>query len=452
MHELEGFTSPAPGSCNRQRAVVGRVVAAAAWRHLRGGVKTVTFNPGDAMKRRTYDHEILLLQGGGALGAYQAGVYQGLAEAGVTPTWIAGISIGAVNSAIIAGNPPGRRLERLRTFWDRVSQSPVVELPAWLEMFRPVQGRMSIAQVATFGIPGFFSPRAVPPNLAMGGTQDAMSYYDTSPLKSTLEELVDFDLINRRAVRLSLGSVNVRTGESVYFDNHKTRIGPEHVMASGALPPGFPAVVIDGEHYWDGGIVSNSPLTYVWDERPLRTALIFQVNLFNARGELPRNMDQALERVKDIQFASKQRLNNSRVRELGEMRAALARLLGKLPAGLKADADAQKLAGLCDDRDWTVAHVNDYRPSHAGQAKDADFSRDTVNARWAGGLEDIRRSAACLDWLQPLDLGPGIRMYHLPPTAHYGSADGSPAGADVADAPEETPEVTANGKRHHLHV
>jgi NTE family protein len=375
------------------------------------------------MKRRTFDHEILLLQGGGALGAYQAGVYQGLAEAGVKPTWLVGISIGAINSALIAGNPSERRLERLRTFWDLVSAHSTLEPPAWLDFTRPLLGRMSFATVATFGISGFFAPRTLPPLLAASASPEALSFYDTAPLKKTLEELVDFDLINRRAVRLSLGAVNVRTGESVYFDNFKTRIGPEHVMASGALPPGFPAVLIDGQHYYDGGIVSNSPLTYVWDEKPLRTALIIQVNLFNAQGELPRTIDEALERVKDIQFSSKQRFNNQRVRELGEQRAALGRLLAKLPPDLQADPDARKLTSLCDNREWTIVHVNDRRPSQAGQAKDAEFSRSTVNARWAGGLEDIRRSAANLEWLQPLDLGPGIQMYFLPPVSTFGPAD-----------------------------
>jgi NTE family protein len=282
------------------------------------------FSEGDAMKkRRTYDHEILLLQGGGALGAYQAGVYEGLAEAGVTPNWMVGISIGAVNSAIIAGNPPERRVERLRTFWDQVSAYGTLEPPAWLHPLRPFFGRMSIATVATFGIPGFFSPRPIYPDFAGSGTLQALSYYDTSPLKSTLEELVDFDLINRGDVRLSLGAVNVRTSESRYFDNHKMKIGPEHVMASGALPPGFPPILIEGEYYWDGGIVSNSPMTYIFDEKPMRTALIIQVNLFNAHGPTPQTLDEAMARVKDIQYSSKQRLNNERVRELMELKAAL---------------------------------------------------------------------------------------------------------------------------------
>ncbi len=367
-------------------------------------------------------------------------MYEGLAEADVTPTWVVGISIGAINSALIAGNPPERRVERLREFWDRVSAHATFDPPAWLESIRPMLSRMSIATVTTFGIPVFFTPRFPPPQFATSGSPEALSFYDTGPLKRTLEELVDFDLINSRKVRLSLGAVNVRTSESVYFDNFKTRIGPEHVMASGALPPGFPAILIDGQHYWDGGIVSNSPLTYVWDEKPLRTALIIQVNLFNAHGELPRTIDEALERVKDIQFSSKQRFNNQRVRELGEMRAALGRLLAKLPADLQADPDAQKLRPLCDQREWTIAHVNNRRPSHAGQGKDAEFSRPTVQAGWAAGLEDIRLSAANLDWLQPLDVGPGIQVYHLPPVTHLGTAVNVAPAVKVAAPEGERPQ------------
>jgi NTE family protein len=368
------------------------------------------------MKRHTYDHEILLLQGGGALGAYQCGVYEGLAEVGVTPNWFVGISIGAVNSAILAGNPPERRLQRLRTFWDRASAfSSKFEVPSWMEALRPLISKMNFLAVATLGIEGFFKPRSVLPDLASGGSLGALSYYDTSPLKSTLEELVDFDFINSGKVRLSLGAVNVRTAESTYFDNRYMKIGPEHVMASGALPPGFPPVVIDGEYYFDGGVVSNSPLTYIWDEKPLTTALILQVNLFNARGAAPRTMDEALERVKDIQFSSKQRFTTEKVREIQEMRAALGRVLAKMPPDLKGDPDVAKLATLCDNRDWTIAHINNRRPAHGGQWKDAEFSRDAVHARWAGGLEDVRMSAANLEWMQPVEAGPGIRIYYLPP-------------------------------------
>jgi NTE family protein len=392
-------------------------------------------------KRRNYDHEILLLQGGGALGAYQCGVYEGLAEVGVTPNWLVGISIGAVKSALLAGNPPKRRVERLRTFWERASAFSTFEPPAWLEPMRPMLGKLNFATVASWGIPGFFKPRALPPDLATSGSPEALSYYDTAPLRTTLEELVDFDLINRGDVRLSLGAVNVRTGESVYFDNRRTRITPDQVLASGALPPGFPAIEIDGEYYFDGGIVSNSPLTYIVDEKPLTSALILQVNLFNAHGKLPRTLDEAMERVKDIQFSSKQRFNTEKVRELQEMRAALARLLAKLPSDLKGDPDVQQLLPLCDNRDWTIAQIDNRRPAQGGQYKDAEFSRSAVMERWHAGLEDVRISAASLEWMQPLELG-GIRVYHLPPVGSVGiagSGHGVPKVADIPEGPEDKP-------------
>ena len=236
-----------------------------------------------------YDHEILLLQGGGALGAYQAGVYEGLVEAGIEPSWVVGISIGAINAALIVGNPPERRVERLREFWRRISVNVGPPLPAWLDSLRPAVNHMAAMSAATIGVAGFYRPRMPPASFAADGTEAALSVYDTTPLKATLEELVDFDLINRGQVRLSLGAVNVCKGTSIYFDTNNTLIHADHVRASGALPPGFPPVTIDGDHYWDGGVVTNTPITYVVDERPLPTARIIQVDNFNAQGELPRN-------------------------------------------------------------------------------------------------------------------------------------------------------------------
>ena len=243
-----------------------------------------------------------MLQGGGALGAYQAGVYAGLAETGEAPDWIAGVSIGAINAALMAGNSPERRVARLREFWERLSsQSPIIP-PSLLDPMRPMFNRASAASAMAFGVPGFFSPRFPPPFMAPDGSTGALSYYDTEPLKATLEQLADFDLINQQHVRLSLGTVNVRTGNSVYFDNTKIEICPEHVLASGALPPGFPPVEIDGEIYWDGGIVSNTPLWYVLDEDPRMNALIFQVDVFSAAAEPPQNLAQVQERAKTSVF------------------------------------------------------------------------------------------------------------------------------------------------------
>lgn len=369
------------------------------------------------MARPGFDQSILTLQGGGALGAYQAGVYEGLAEAGILPTWVVGISIGSINATIIAGNPPERRVERLREFWNLVSSYAPFTPPPWLNSLRPALNSLSAAMVMCFGIPGFFVPRFPPPIFTAGDSPGALSIYDTSPLKHTLEELVDFDLINRREVRLSLGAVNVRNGLSVYFDNSRTKIGPDHVLASGSLPPGFPPVTIDGEQYWDGGIVSNSPLVYVVDENPLKRVLIVEVDVFNAKGDLPQNIDQVMERTKDIQFASKRRLNNDRVRELSQLTVALRRLVSRLPSELKDDPDMQKLAPLLNEKNYTLARITNRRTSNAGYTKDYEFSRATVNEAWAAGLEDVRRSATCIEWIQPMNLGPGLRAYDLPPAA-----------------------------------
>ena len=311
-----------------------------------------------------HDHTVLVLQGGGALGAYQAGVYEGLAECGAAPDWVAGVSIGAINAALIAGNPPERRVERLREFWDRVSaQLPFTPL-ASMDSMRPMFDQMSTASAFVFGVPGFFSPRLVPPFFALDGSIGALSFYDTQPLKATLEELVDFSLINLdKGVRLSLGAVELRTGNSVYFDSKTTKIGAEHVLASGALPPGFPPVQIDGELYWDGGIVSNTPLWYVLDADARINALIFQVDVFSDAGEAPKNLVEVQERAKDIQYASKTRFNTNRVKEMESLRGSLRRVLGKLPAALRADPDVKKLAEVAKPKAISLVHfINRHHP------------------------------------------------------------------------------------------
>lgn len=369
------------------------------------------------MKKKQYDHEILLLQGGGALGSYHCGIYEALAEEGMMPAWVVGISIGAINSAIIAGNPPERRIERLREFWERSSSTTSLMPPSMFDSDRSMQDHLSVLSAMTFGIPGFFAPRMPSPFLHRAGARDAFSFYDTSPLKKTLEELVDFDLLNNGKTRLSLGAVNVRSGQSVYFDTRTTRIRPEHVMASGALPPGFPGVKIDGEVYWDGGLVSNTPLTYVADERPLTTALIVQVNLFPAQGPIPQNLEQVMERMKDIQYCSKQRFSTEYLQEIGELRAAFRRVLPKLPPELQSDPDVQRLARHADAREWTIAFFTDTFRSQSGQWKDVDFSPTTVKGRWTAGVEAVRRSLTDTDWTAPTTQVPGIRVFHLPPPA-----------------------------------
>jgi NTE family protein len=292
-----------------------------------------------------HDHRILVLQRGGALGAYQAGVYEGLAAAGFAPNWVAGVSIGSINATLIAGNPPERRVERLREFWNLVSSRSPFVLLSGLDFARPMMNRMSAASAATFGIPGFFVPRSLPPYFAPEGSLSALSFYDTEPLRETLDRLVEFDRVNDGDVRLSLGAANVCTGESVYFDSTTHTITASHVMASGALPPGFPPVEIDGEYYWDSGIMSNTPLQYVAEDLRIN-ALIVQVDLFSGRGEMPKNLDQVQEHAKDVQYQSKQRFSYIKIGDIEALRRALADVLGRLPQEMRSDPQVEKLAAV----------------------------------------------------------------------------------------------------------
>jgi len=362
-----------------------------------------------------HEHTVLLLQGGGALGAYQAGVYEGMHDHGLAPDWVTGVSIGAINAALIAGNFPEKRVERLREFWDRVSSGMPIEAPEQIDSVRIALNRLSAATAAVFGVPGFFVPRVPPALLAPDGIPDALSVYDTSPLRATLEELVEFDRLNEKeSIRLSVGAVDVQTGKSVYFDNQHRRLGAEHVMASGSLPPGFPPIEIDGSYYWDGGIVSNSPLWYVLDDSPHINALIVQVDLFRAYGELPANLDQVQERAKDIQYSSKMLFNTERVQELEELRHALGRLLTKVPAELRDDPDYKSLAPLAQlKRRITIARLVNRRFPTSINAKDYEFSRATVRQLWQAGLDDVRRTYARLERLKANEVVKGVRVFEL---------------------------------------
>jgi NTE family protein len=373
--------------------------------------------PIDDIYRDKYDFTILVLQGGGALGAYQAGVFEGLAEAGFTPNWIAGVSIGAVNAALIAGNAPERRVERLREFWNLVTSDLVADpLPEEYSPADPLRrwaNRMSAAACAAVGVPGFYTPRIPPAFLAPAGSGEARSVYDTSALASTLEKLVDFHRIDIGPIRLSLGAVDVQTGNSTYFDSLKTPICPRHVMASGALPPAFAPVEIDGRHYWDGGIVSNSPLSYVLDNAPPMRALIVQVDLFSAEGSLPRDLDEVMARRKDIVYSSKTRFNTTRVRELQCLRSSLHRLLAKIPADLRDDADVKALERMCHSTHIDIMHLINRRDGRSASSKDYEFSRASMLWRWNAGLEDVRRSVEHPEWLRRSQLTEGVQVYDL---------------------------------------
>jgi NTE family protein len=339
----------------------------------------------------------LLLQGGGALGAYQAGVYEALAEAGLDPDWIAGISIGAINGALIAGNAPGVRVDKLRMFWERVTVKPCWDwserlLPAKSDAMRQWLNQISAYFALSSGASGFFTPRFPPPWLHPPGTTSATSFYDTSRLKETLEELVDFDRINAQRLRFSVGAVNVRSGNFVYFDTATHPIGPEHIMASAALPPGFPAVEIEGEHYWDGGSVSNTPLQWIVDSQPHFDTLAFQVDLWNARGELPRTIAEVATRQKEIQYSSRTRAGTDSFEHVQRLRRALADLFEKLPEALRNGSEARLLQPLGDHKVYNIVHLIYRAKSYEGQSKDYDFSRTSMEEHWHAGYRDAIRT------------------------------------------------------------
>jgi len=361
---------------------------------------------------------VLVLQGGGALGSYQAGAYQALCHHDFEPEWIAGISIGAVNAAIIAGNERDKRVGRLKEFWDMVSQpvswNPVV--PG--DRARSLFNETSAALIATFGVPGFFTPRFPPAPLWPSGTASALSYYDTAPLKKTLERLVDFDRINDLKTRLSVGAVSVTSGNFRYFENYEfkklgKKIGPEHIMASGALPPGFPSVVIDGEHYWDGGIASNTPLDYVLELETRRDLLIFQVDLFSARGDLPQTLLEAAEREKDIRYSSRTRMNTDKNRQIHNGRMAVRDLIGKLPDYLKNDPSVEYLREAVKENTVTVVHLIYRSKNHESNSKDYDFSHVGVVEHWNAGVRDVHESMKHKDCLERPQAGETMVTYDL---------------------------------------
>jgi NTE family protein len=361
---------------------------------------------------------VLVLQGGGALGSYQAGAYQALCRHDFEPDWVAGISIGAINAAIIAGNAPDKRVARLKEFWDLVS-SPVPWNPiVKTDRGRTVFNETSAALIATFGVPGFFTPRIPPAPLWPQGSPQSQSYYDTAPLRTTLERLVDFDRINDLKTRLSVGAVGVTSGNFQYFDNFDfkklgKKIGPEHIMASGALPPGFPSIEIEGEHYWDGGIASNTPLDYVLDEETKRDLLIFQVDLFSARGLLPTSLLEAAEREKDIRFSSRTRMNTDKNRQIHNARRAVRDLISKLPEDLKNDPSVAFLREAAKENTVTVVHLIYRSKNYESSSKDYDFSHVGMVEHWDAGVRDVHLSMRHEEWLERPQTGETMVTYDL---------------------------------------
>jgi NTE family protein len=376
-------------------------------------------SPRNTPPNHTAEDCILVLQGGGALGAYQAGVFESLSQVYREPTWVAGISIGAINAALIVGNPPARRVGRLREFWSLVSSSLAPAVPAPPVSARETLNEASATQVMLFGVPGFFTPRFPPAPFQPRGTPEAISYYDTAPLRDTLERLVDFDRINEGPMRLSVGAVNVRTGNFEYFDsspppgttNH--RIDARHIMASGALPPGFAPVEIDGERYWDGGLVSNTPLQYVLDQPGKRRRTVFQVDLFAATGTLPTTLAEVTEREKDIRFSSRTRLNTKVELDRQVIAQAAQRLLAKLPPALRDDPDVRALAKLRCEGAVDVVHLI-YRSKHyESQSKDYEFSRLSMQEHWDAGRADMAHTLHDPRWLNRERNAGGVHVFDL---------------------------------------
>ncbi len=339
------------------------------------------------------DQVALVLQGGGALGSYQAGVIEELAEARIEIDWVAGISIGAINAAIFAGNPPERRLERLRSFWDTATAAlPSFPIP-WGDEAREMVHEWSAAMVAWTGVPGFFVPRMVPPTLAAPGTPAALSFYDSAPLAATLDTLVDWDLLNTGPVRLSVGAVDIESGNFRYFDTATDRIDARHIMASGALPPGLPPIEIDGRWYWDGGLVSNTPLTHVLDHQDAAT-LIFQVDLFAAAAERPKTIMDVLAREKEIRFSSRTRAISDERMKLRKDREAMQRLLAKLPPEMAEDPDVRALGVQCAELPVSLVHLIYRANAWEGGSRDFEFSTRSMREHWLAGRTAVAETMA----------------------------------------------------------
>jgi NTE family protein len=362
---------------------------------------------------------IFVFQGGGALGAYQAGAYEALHENDLEPDWLAGISIGAVNAAIITGSPRDKRIAHLRDFWHTVSRRLDFTWTAQDNTLRRMQNDAAAMAATLFGVPGFFSPRLPTPRQLLENADTRVSYYDTGPLLKTLDRLIDFDLLNDSQTRLSLGAVEVKSGNFAYFDNRQTRLDVRHIAASGALPPGFAPVEIDGRSYWDGGLVSNTPLQHVLNvSDATRDLEIFQVDLFNARGDMPRDQFEVESRVKEIRYSSRTRMNTDEFARRQIVRRAAKRLLDKLPPEFRDDEDAQVLRSIGQEYDVTIVHLIHRRASHATHAMDVEFSRRSIEEHWKAGYDDASYTLKHPKWRGRGRPRNGIQIFDLARERH----------------------------------
>ncbi|CAG9163534.1 patatin-like phospholipase family protein [Cupriavidus pinatubonensis] len=355
---------------------------------------------------------VLVLQGGGALGAYQVGVYQALHETGLEPEWVIGTSIGAINGAIIAGNPPVQRLSRLKQFWDSVSYRAAA---LGSSGFRQLEDWLRVVNITTRGIPSFFTPS---PDAWWPGVHAAVglaraAFYSTSPLRATLAAVVDFEYLNARQTRLTVGTVSVRSGRMRYFTNRDAPLSVDHVMASAAFPPGFPSVSIEGEPYWDGGIYSNTPLEAILDDRPRHSSLIFAVQLWPASGPEPDSIWQVMSRLRDIQYSSRAESHLERQRQIHRLRHVIRELGKHIPAGEREQAAVQELLGWGCGTTMHVVELDAPQLDGNDMHRDIDFSTCGIERRWLAGYEDTRRVLERAPWREPLDPIEGIAVHRL---------------------------------------
>ncbi|WP_051975312.1 patatin-like phospholipase family protein [Cupriavidus necator] len=355
---------------------------------------------------------VLVLQGGGALGAYQVGVYQALHEAGLEPEWVIGTSIGAINGAIIAGNPPAQRLSRLKQFWDGVAYRGAANGSG---SFRQFEDWMRVLAVTTRGIPSFFTPSPAAWWLGVQATVGLASaaFYSTSPLRATLAQLVDFDYLNARHARLTVGTVSVRSGRMRYFTNRDAPLNVDHVMASAAFPPGFPSVQVEGESYWDGGIYSNTPLEAILDDRPRRSSLIFAVQLWPTSGPEPNSIWQVMSRLRDIQYSSRAESHLERQRQIHRLRHVIRELGKHIPESERGQAAVQELLGWGCGTTMHVVELDAPQLDGYDMHRDIDFSTCGIERRWMAGYKDTRHALERAPWREPLDPIEGIAVHRI---------------------------------------
>jgi NTE family protein len=357
----------------------------------------------------------LVLQGGGALGAFQVGAYRALRDNKLQPSWIAGTSIGAINAAIIAGNPEGKALERLESFWTRISTPDPLAPPDSITTLRQAYNFWSAQRTALMGQPGFFVPRAVPPFAVLSGAPGATSYYDTSPLKSTLESLVDFDRINARETRLSLGAVRLDTGETEYFDNLRQKIGPEHVMASAALPPAFPAIEVEGNYYWDGGVASNTPIETILDMPPKSDMLILVVDLWDPRGRMPENLTEVDAKLKNITYASRAAQHIRTFEHINRLREAVHDLYMKIPPAARDQFCEEKLEGYGCPHAVDILHLIYHMADFELASKDFEFSASSLARHRTQGFAQAQALLVERGWCAPAGQPAEVRVYESKP-------------------------------------